>query len=79
MSDDDSFESEIEYLTEQVREELDSREDVASFEIRPAETVGVVATVKTDAGTEYYHVTSENRPEGDQKIHWSSLGGEPDI
>ncbi|WP_152041832.1 hypothetical protein [Salinigranum salinum] len=78
MTDADSSDDDTQRLIDRVREELDARSDVERFEVRFAADIGVVATVEGAAGTEHYHVTLEPHPEGETKLHWATLGEEPD-
>ncbi|AUV82341.1 hypothetical protein C2R22_12395 [Salinigranum rubrum] len=77
MTDTDLPDDDTQRLIDRVREELDARSDVERFEVRPADTPGVVATVEGDGGTEHYHVTLERHPDGETKLHWATLGEEP--
>lgn len=79
VTDDKSSDDESRSLFEQVEAELSRRSDVSDFEVRPAETNGVVAKVKDSGGTETYHVTLEIHPDGERTLHWASLGDDPDV
>jgi|GEM_PF-1962141 len=61
-----------------LRAELEQREDVSEFELREADTDGIVAELRQGAVVETYLITLEARPDGSEKTHWTYLGEKHD-